>query len=134
MWCMLTPGEPKPAPKPTQPNWLRDACPRYEGWGCFLSTVILGLIGICLLIGFGGPWYHDCGHNDCTKQQSYGLYCDDYCWHDHSGPGNGVVVLCVCGIFIALAVPYCWGSSGRLPRRIYQEGYTYEIVENRINY
>lgn len=105
-------------------NWWQ--CPKYQGWGCFLVTVIVGLISIVVFIGFGGPWYHDCDHNDCSQQISYGLYCDDYCWNGHSGPGSGLVIIVFCAVLVALALPYCWPQCEKTPRTIYSVVYTDE--------
>ena len=76
-----------------------------------------------VLIGVGGPWYHDCDHNDCSAQQSYGLYCDDYCWSGQTGPGSGLAVLILEGLFIALTLPLCWNHTTRTPRKHYDEDY-----------
>lgn len=112
-------------------NCLHNRFAVYRGWGCFLSTVIIGLICVGLVIGFAGPAYHDCQHNDCSTQQSYGMYCEDYCWHDHSGPGSGLVVLIFCGILFALALPFCFGNE-RERRRVVHGGYSYDLVNTQI--
>lgn len=103
-------------------------CPKYQGWECFLTTVVIGLIVMLVTIGIGGPWYHDCEHNDCSTQQEYGIYCDDYCWTGHAGPGGSLVVLLLFALFIALALPLCWNSTGRVARREYDDLYRYEDI------
>lgn len=108
---------------------IQSKCPRYEGWGCFLTTIVFGLIGIVLVVGVGGPLYHDCEHNDCSTQRDYGMYCDTYCWSDQIGPGNGIVVICALALLFALALPFCWNRSGRIPRSHYGNfGSKYEII------
>lgn len=107
-------------------------CDLYHGWECFLATVVIGLIVICLLIGFGGPWYHDCDHDDCSTQKDYGIYCDDYCWHGHAGPGSSLLLFTFGGILIALAIPYCYPYSGRRRRDTYDD-YDYRWGGGNIN-
>lgn len=98
-------------------------CPKYEGWGCFITTVVIGLIVMLVVIGVGGPWYHDCEHNDCSSQQQYGLYCDDYCWSGHTGPGGTLAVLVLAALLFVLALPLCWNDSGRTERKYYPRDY-----------
>ena len=102
-------------------NEKEEYCALYHGWECFLATVVIGLIVICLLIGFGGPWYHDCGHDDCSTLINYGLYCEDYCWHGHAGPGSTLLLFTFGGILLALAIPYCYPYTGRHRRIRYDD-------------
>ena len=70
--------------------------------------------GVILLLTFVGPWYHDCGHLDCSPQRNYGLYCDNYCFHDHYGPGasTGGALIFIILIFMFLWVnPFCFHSD-----------------------
>lgn len=92
-------------------------CPRYEGWGCLLPSIILGFIGFVLLIGFMGPWYNDCDHNDCSSQRTSGIYCEDYCVYGNYGPGSLLVAFCLAGILLVIAFPYCCVDDGRHKRR-----------------
>ena len=115
-------------------NCLRGRCPAYNGWGCFLTTVVLGLIFILLAVGLGGPIYNDCENvdSDCSMQRSYGLYCEDYCWFGNSGPGSSLVILLFFALITALLVPYCMHGDGRTTR-IFDKPYYYSEPYQIIN-
>lgn len=115
-----------------RPSWFATRFPTYNGWGCFLTTVIIGLISIGLLIGIGGPLYHDCDHQDCTTQQNYGMYCDDYCWYGNAGPGSGLTLIIFCGILLALAIPFCWTRDHNHHVSTFDRGYSYDAVDTQI--
>lgn len=112
------------------PRCVRGSIPAYEGWGCFLTTVFIGLLAILLIIGIGGPWYHDCEKNDCSAQVNYGLYCEDYCWSGQTGPGSGLVLIIAFCVFFALLLPICWQNyrRGRTPRRLFGDDYSYQVI------
>jgi len=106
----------------------------YRGWGCFLTTVVLGLICMILIIGIGGPAYNDCDNQDCSTQKSYGLYCEDYCWSGHSGPGSGLVLVVLFALIAALLVPYCSDRRFHNRRhRVFDEPYYYNEPYQVIN-
>ena len=92
-------------------------CPRYEGWGCLLLSIVLGFVGFIFLVGFIGPWYNDCDHNDCSSQRTSGLYCQDYCVYGNYGPGSLLVLFCLVGVVLVIAFPYCCVDERRRPRR-----------------
>ena len=104
---------------PTKPH----PCPKYEGWSCFILACFAFIIGIILIAGVGGPWYHDCGTNDCSMQYYYGVYCEDYCWYGNYGPGNNVLALCLLLACCFIFIPLCWHSEnkGRKDRRLFNE-------------
>ena len=83
---------------------------------------IFGLVCVFLLIGVGGPLYHDCEHHHdvCTTHRSYGLCCQDYCWHGHTGPGGMLVLLLVVGVALVLILGM---RSHRRRRRTYYDDY-----------
>lgn len=112
------------------PQCVKGRIPMYEGWGCFLTTVFIGLLAILFIIGIAGPVYHDCEHNDCSAQQDYGLYCEDHCWSGRTGPGSGLMLVLAFCAFFALLVPFCWQSygRGRSPRRSFVDDYSYQII------
>lgn len=111
------------------PKCIKWNCPAYEGWGCFISTVVIGLAGILLIVGLGGPLYQNCDHNDCSTQRNYGLYCEDYCWSSQMGPGSGLVLILTFALFVVLLLPICWNRGrGRMQRRLFQDDYTYQII------
>ena len=109
----------------------KNKCKKYEGWGCFLSLLVMGIVGVGLLIGFGGPWYHDCDVKDCSYPIYYGIYCDDYCWYGNYGPGNGLLFVIFALLVLVFAFPWCWPHTGRVPRKIYRDGHTYELVSDK---
>lgn len=76
-----------------------------------------------VLIGVGGPWYHDCDHNDCSTQQLYGIYCEEYCWTGQNGPGSNLAILLLFALFVVLALPFCWNDTGRTERKYYDNNY-----------
>ena len=73
---------------------------------CF--WVLILAIVMVFVISFVGPWYNDCGSNDCSKQRYYGLYCEDYCWYRHYGPGSGTGSA---GILLVLIFVFLWVYS-----------------------
>tara|TARA_B110001450_G_C17575209_1_gene462511 strand:- start:224 stop:613 length:390 start_codon:yes stop_codon:yes gene_type:complete len=95
---------------------------KYNGWGCFIVTAMFVFIAILLVVGLGGPKYHDCENNDCERYYYYGLYCYDYCWYGNYGPtygpGNTLAVFTVLGLSFVCFIPFCWiDSRGRKDRR-----------------
>jgi hypothetical protein len=92
---------------PPAENYISTNCPQYKGYGCTLLSISVFLIVFVLFLGFAGPWYSDCEHNDCSVQKTNGLFCDDYCISGNSGPGSLLVVFCLGGILISAAFPYC---------------------------
>ena len=68
---------------------------------CFLMFAIV----MVFVISFAGPWYSDCGNRDCSRQRYYGLYCEDYCWYGHYGPGTGTGGA---GILLVLVFVFLW--------------------------
>lgn len=113
---------------------LSNTCPIYQGWGCFITTAVFGLIGMLLIIGLAGPIYNDCENKDCATQKDYGLYCDDYCWSGQLGPGSGLVLLISFFLIVALLVPLCMKGrfGGRTRRRIFKDP-RYYIDEDMYN-
>lgn len=108
-------------PCPESLQTMETTCPKYKGWGCFITTVVIGLIVMLVLIGVGGPWYHDCDHHDCSTQQHYGIYCDDYCWTGQTGPGSTLAVFILAALFFVLTLPLCWNYTGRTARKYYED-------------
>lgn len=107
---------------PEQTKQKKTYCQRkYNGWGCFIVTAMITLIAILLVVGVGGPYYHDCENNDCGRYYYYGLYCYDYCWYGNYGPtygpGNTLAVFAILGLSFVCFIPLCWiESRGRKDR------------------
>lgn len=107
---------------PPAENYISTNCPHYKGYGCTLLSISVFLIVFVLFLGFAGPWYNDCEHNDCSVQKTNGLYCDDYCISGSSGPGSLLVAFCLGGILISVSFPYCCVDPDLRRRRdLYEE-------------
>lgn len=112
----------KALPVPPPMNDIYTHCPRYRGYGGTILSVSAFLIVFVLFLGFAGPWYNDCDHNDCSVQKTNGLYCDDYCISGSSGPGSLLVAFCLGGILISVSFPYCCVNPDlRRRREVYEQ-------------